>query len=592
MEGFWRVARVTVSSSAGARTEEFPKPLAKRSETCYRARRVPQVARKRSEGARVTLVPAAQRDRSTRKVLPMFELLPPKVKVLKPLPSGPFQISAFPHLSGNIILNSFPEPIAVGPASTFCTHCYCDVTPMFADLETCRNRDEEDPWIMFPCHESECEGCNYVESEFCSSCEQCIDCCGCKFCHGCEEMVSSDEFLCGIHCNSCCDCNQCEAYYCGSFHPQHVPFCHDCNQCEDYCSCQPRGRCDCETCQPHKSFNSYRQYRVPGWIVRGDVFPSDPGESVKNVLLKDQIAIVHPRRSMADFYLLDFVLLVTSKDPATRKLAQDAKRLQDHIVSVCDPAFRDYGFAAIGGELRYHPNVGASMPSSRQDCWNYWSLMGETVPRSTLLADAVEIFGDVSYWGVSTSVGGEKWRQCAEVCRSREAGEMDPKTFVDRCFSLQHNGGSFLNKVSWCGEYDATNSMQTIGNAHSGNYNNNIPDFSVLLTYASTDVRFLVACCARLDSRFFPGSKPESVPVPYAEVSGSLRRSLRAQYGASSGRPSQQVDRIPTGHSVTPEHSALRDAVQQWESYNGPCVSTPPYRIPTGPSFAPDTVTY
>lgn len=49
----------------------------------------------------------------------------------------------------------------------------------------------------------------------------------------------------------------------------------------------------------------------------------------------------------------------------------------------------------------------------------------------------------------SSSYGGPKWGAITSHLLAYIAGEMSSELFLDGCFNLQHNGGSFFNKVPW-----------------------------------------------------------------------------------------------------------------------------------------------
>lgn len=97
----------------------------------------------------------------------------------------------------------------------------------------------------------------------------------------------------------------------------------------------------------------------------------------------------------------------------------------------------------------------------------------------------------------STSIGGRKWATAASICASYLEGEMTPRTFVDRCWSLQHNGGSLFNKL-----WDTNHLMATLVKQAEG-------DYSVLAGYSSTPVRQLW-----IESTWQPG-----MPWPVTKLS-------------------------------------------------------------------------
>lgn len=395
--------------------------------------------------------------------------------------------------------------IELGPALSWCEQCGIEVEPVA--------REEDETWILYPCHQIECSGCWDI-ADNCIACDKgkCQDCCDCWFCESCEVYVSSDDCFPCQNCNYC-DGGCCECAYCqkcdGMF--SDTWFCFECNRCENDCECAPRsdGECDCSDCAGYKGSGSSYGQTVPGWIRRGDELPDGIGDS--SDAMRDHLDI-DPVQAMADFYLTDYVTFVIGHRPSLRsnvastaRLRNDAMRIQSHIVARCDDAFRAYGFLAIGGELRHHRSIqqSGSIPGGRSTAWDYWTALGETVGRSQLLEDALELFGDGSW---SSGYGGTAWHKCTDVLLARENRAIDAKTFVDRVFSLQHNGGSFLNKSAWSHKtihcYDVSY-CRDIGNAHAATR----IGFTTLLECASEDVRNLVRDLVNLHSWTFSGSK-------------------------------------------------------------------------------------
>lgn len=106
----------------------------------------------------------------------------------------------------------------------------------------------------------------------------------------------------------------------------------------------------------------------------------------------------------------------------------------------------------------------------------------------------------------NTSVGGRKWATAASICASYLDGEMTPRTFVDRCWSLQHNGGSLFNKL-----WDTSYLMATLVKQAEG-------DYSVLAGHSSAPVRQLW-----IESIWQPG-------MPWPVIKLSPLDAAKAQY--------------------------------------------------------------
>lgn len=157
-------------------------------------------------------------------------------------------------------------------------------------------------------------------------------------------------------------------------------------------------------------------------------------------------------------YALDMILLGLAH-PATSKLTdlQDERwsmmRIglaisQDNLIDVMAEHLEKYAFAAIGGEVRYHRLIGGKfLPLHRKSAWAGWLTLAETHDRSLMLRCAETLFYDFS----SGNYGGPKWAAAAEHLRKYIDGEYTAREWVDRCVNLEHNTGSFLNKISWGG---------------------------------------------------------------------------------------------------------------------------------------------
>lgn len=383
----------------------------------------------------------------------------------------------FPGISGKTLVPSFREAIVVAEvAPTWCDECGREVTPVPLSSAS-------EGWYM-PCHERECGGCYRHPSrwEMCNNCDNCDECCSCPTCFNCDEKQDDVCSDCN-YCRQCCKCLECT--YCGSYTDNK---CEDCNFCGSCCECFRNGS------------QSFAPTGDAPWIVRGDALPDSASFDVSRELSREAETLgLDPAQVMSDFYLCDWVAAKiaqgfpygtgskngTANAHALRKSAQV---LQKHLVAKCAPIFEDYVFAAIGGEVRHHRNVRGSIPAGRETCWDYWYAMGEEGDRETLTQDCVNLFSDGT-WG--SSYGGPRWATIATVLLQRFSGMLDDRTFVDRVFTLQHNGGSLLNKISWPvrnDSYGGVHSMIEIGNAHAAD----IPNFSVLLRYASADTAGMI----------------------------------------------------------------------------------------------------
>ena len=134
-----------------------------------------------------------------------------------------------------------------------------------------------------------------------------------------------------------------------------------------------------------------------------------------------------------------------------RQLKRDAETMFNDVVLRADDQFVPYVSLACGGEIRHHQSIGnISLSSDRRTAWCQWP-------------NIVEEYGTSAYTTMATmfrefdsdGFGGEKWAVAAELIRDRLEGKLgttaflNKQMFVDRIFTLQHNGGCFLNKLSW-----------------------------------------------------------------------------------------------------------------------------------------------
>lgn len=202
--------------------------------------------------------------------------------------------------------------------------------------------------------------------------------------------------------------------------------------------------------------------KLPKWVSRFTPEVATPYFTDKWPIMKVAFA-----QSICDFYLLEGItsqLLypVPVQPPKVRQFlgGEDGyNKWQDHgvtpitsivetaaselnaLIELLDQQFQWYIIIACGGEVRHHPSLRKKLPGGRKSCWTQFISIYEEVGPSIML-ELAAIFEKMR----DGSVGGPKWAQAARICHSRLVGEMDARTFVDRCFSLQHNNGSLFNK--------------------------------------------------------------------------------------------------------------------------------------------------
>lgn len=415
-------------------------------------------------------------------------------------------------------------------------------------------------WITYPCHQRECSCCWEIGnvSEICPECSCVFDCCGCNQCGSCGSQGAFRTCPKCDECSSCCDCSHCSG---GCSNLSAFECCGECQSCG--CNCEPReeeepyiaSSCSCSECQGNRTRANRTRNPAP-WVQRGDPMPESADLNVSEMIRTQAIVMgLDPVQSMADFYLCDYVATVVAQgfkygtslhNAGTRTahmLRADAITLQRVVTARCDGLFRDYTFAAIGGEVRHHGDIRGQVPGGRESQWDYWYAMGECGDRQALTSDCVDLFGDGTWGG---SYGGSKWATIAKTLRDRLSGKLDARTFVDRVFSLQHNGGSLLNKVQWPilnGAQRDCSYCTSIGNAHAAE----AIDFAQLLGSASQDAVSLVRRLVSDFATFLPTGDRDRL------------QSIAAQLG-------WWADRDDSGGSEEAPASVLAGLFPQWHS--------------------------
>lgn len=207
-----------------------------------------------------------------------------------------------------------------------------------------------------------------------------------------------------------------------------------------------------------------------------------------------------PAVAAADFYLCQGMANgALARDRDLEFFVNAARDRIDTIVAQCDPVFMRYADMAIGGELRYHRLFGQYTPygKDRERHWTGWRVLRDRLGPAALI-DAADLFDDfLKENGIKTGYGGPKWADCARTLHARVTNQISPETFVDRVFSLQHNGGSLLNKLEWGGNVGLPSKrhlmrcvsrlQSVIGPAHS----ENLPCWDELAACATPEVRIL-----------------------------------------------------------------------------------------------------
>jgi hypothetical protein len=135
-----------------------------------------------------------------------------------------------------------------------------------------------------------------------------------------------------------------------------------------------------------------------------------------------------------------------------RRLSAQVDRLVDQ--------FSRYSDMVVGGELRYSKRfckmgdlpkpigfaiwrTGRLPRGSRHVAWDGWRFLRQRYG-TLAIRWAMDSFRADGWHG---GYGGEAWAKIAETLWRYETGLYSPTLFVDTAFSLQHNNGSYFNKV-------------------------------------------------------------------------------------------------------------------------------------------------
>ncbi len=303
-----------------------------------------------------------------------------------------------------------------------------------------------------------CGSCHHHKDDQCSCCPQCDNSQdNCECCGNCGQAPSWCE------CCEYCGCSECEC-----------AVCRDCDNKTQYCSCNSGG-----------NGHTFGNTKTAPWESR----PDAPMERTLPTIADCDHDSIDPLQSAANFYLLDAIKGMVrlsdvqgipehfqgaftarrfvQSDQTLSSLTISATRSYNEMVSRLAPSFLAYAISAVGGELRYHKAVSRTVLSTNRDrAWKAFVSLVE-VKGPEVLFDADTLFREFG----SCSYGGEKWGMAAKVVGQYLKGNMPDWLFVDRVFTLQHNGGCFLNKVDWRRKNPlkwGLGSMLDILNAHAG----------------------------------------------------------------------------------------------------------------------------
>ena len=210
-----------------------------------------------------------------------------------------------------------------------------------------------------------------------------------------------------------------------------------------------------EICKEH----GLRSLKSPSWERRGLETPDDTtigNDDWAEVWGLEKENLVDPIEIGAEFYLLEFILsgaiFSFADKEIPREIAQNCGVTQTKAVlrgymgeleTKAVPVLASYTDMIIGGELRHCKPT--HLHEGRQQTWSYWKILRDSLGPDLLL-DAQLHFVD---WSAGSAYCGPPWATIAQTYHTFLSGVSPPHMFIDRCMNLEHNGGNFLNKISW-----------------------------------------------------------------------------------------------------------------------------------------------
>lgn len=185
-------------------------------------------------------------------------------------------------------------------------------------------------------------------------------------------------------------------------------------------------------------------------------------------------------QAVSDFYLLETL--------ANIKGCRQSKIALEKFETDLARQFSAYLDIAVGGELRYAKSMlGDECPkqlqpfmreahlADRGTAWLAWTVVRRAWGVRAL--DLAQQTFEAPGW--RGAFGGEAWASAVSVLKAHLQGRINDRIFVDRCFSMEHNNGSILNKL-W-----STRELPQVLDAHGRD------DYPTLLEHASKDVKLL-----------------------------------------------------------------------------------------------------
>jgi len=182
----------------------------------------------------------------------------------------------------------------------------------------------------------------------------------------------------------------------------------------------------------------------------------------------------------SDYYLLHLLDIAGDE---TYVNSGNGKQLLKHVTDKLDNQFRRYTDMVIGGELRhldldsygnqlltkemlpmYNMMRDSTLlhdTTSRNQAWVGWYYIRQEYG-TLALRWADKLFRDGNW---QTNYGGDAWSKITQVLLHREVDKITAHTFIDSCWGLHHNTGSYFNK--W---WETTYLMDTLNDNLNGKY--------------------------------------------------------------------------------------------------------------------------
>lgn len=193
------------------------------------------------------------------------------------------------------------------------------------------------------------------------------------------------------------------------------------------------------------------------------------------------------------------VMVLRDDDPTLKleELNREADTQYRILIDNLDESFRQYSHLACGGELRYMLKSDPFYSQERRWAWTQWAFVYEKYGIKGL-ETMTKMFNENGYG----AFGGKKWAAASEILLGREAGTLGPdeltnkQLFIDRVFTLEHNTGSFLNKMAWAnnrtGRDGASGHWATMKTTVLPAHCSNPVDIRTMYRYASENVQNLL----------------------------------------------------------------------------------------------------